>query len=147
MEDQEVRRRLKVFDEAELAKLNKAIIIKGNPKYLRNFRVKRLSQAFYNEIRRILEEKGYVVEFDDGKPYTSPKVFAAVWVAHSRGIDRLRFGPDRITKIVLQTMDHDQEFESNDERGLSRWHYQLSDKDRELLAALPDVRHLQNEGD
>lgn len=129
----------KVFDAADEAKLKVAIIIKGNPKYLRNFRVKRLATLFYGEIRRILEEKGYTVEYDDGKPYTSPKVFAAVWVAHSRGIDRLRFAPDRIKTIALQTEDHDKEFESNDERGLSRMHYTLSEKDRQTLDALPNV--------
>lgn len=139
MEQVEIDRRLKVFHAAEEAKHKLAIIIKGNPKYLRNFRVKRLATLFYGEIRQILEEKGYAVEYDDGKPYTSPKVFAAVWVAHSRGIDRLRFGPDRIMKIALQTEDHDKEFESNDARGLSRLHYMLSDKDRDQLAALPDV--------
>ena len=79
------------------------------------------------------------MEFDEGKPYTIPKVYRAVWIAHSRGIDRLRFAPSRVKTIALQTKDHDQKFETNDERGMSPLHYQLSDADRAAIAALPDV--------
>lgn len=116
-----------------------AIIIKGNPKYLRDRAVKPMAEQFYAEIAQILQDKGYQVEFDPGLPYTLPKVYAAVWVAHSRGIDRLRFAPKRIKTIALQTKEHDQHFETLDERGLSPLHYELSDTDRKNLAALPDI--------
>lgn len=116
-----------------------AIIIKGNQLYLRNHRVKPLAEKFYGEIKQILEARGYRVEFNSGAPYTTPKIYAAVWVAHSRGIDRLRFARKSTITIALQTKDHDQEFESNDDRGLSPLHYELSDADRAALQALPVV--------
>ena len=116
-----------------------AIIIKGNPKYLRNHKVKPMAIKFYAEIEKILEDKGYVVEFDAGLPYTLPKVFAAVWVAHSRGIDRLEYAPNGVKTIALETKDHDKEFQTLDERGLSPLHYQLSDKDKQALHALPTL--------
>lgn len=55
-----------------------AIIVKGNSKYIRSHRMKRLAQVFYDEIRTILQAKGYTVEFDEGKAYTLPKVWAGV---------------------------------------------------------------------
>lgn len=116
-----------------------AIIIGGNPKYLRKLKIRPLAEKLYAEIEQLLREKGYEVEFDEGKPYTIPKVYSAVWIAHSRGIDRLRFAPARVKTIALQTKDHDQKFETNDERGMSPLHYQLSDADRAAIAALPDV--------
>lgn len=118
---------------------NLAIIVKGNPKYIRTHRMKRLAQVFYDEIRAILRAKGYTVEFDEGKAYTLPKVWAGVWVAHSRGIDRLRFAPKTVKTVALQTRDSEGEFDTNDERGFSALHYQLSEADRKALAALPNV--------
>jgi hypothetical protein len=115
-----------------------AIIIKGNPKYLRMPKVKPLAVKFYDELQSLLEAKGYEVEFDAGKAYTHPKMYAAVWIGHSRGIDRLRFARSSTKTIALQTKDHDQEFETNDERGTSPLHYELSDADRAAIAALPN---------
>jgi hypothetical protein len=121
-----------------------AIIIKGNPKYLRQPKIKPLAAKFYAEIEQLLREKGYEVEFDAGKPYTAPKMYAAVWIGHSRGIDRLRFARRSTATIALQTKDHDQEFESNDERGTSPLHYELSDADRAAIAALPNHVNKEN---
>lgn len=117
-----------------------AIIIKGNNKYTGNHRVKPIARAFYAEIQQILETKGYRVEFDAGLPYTVPKIYSDVWVAHSRGIDRLRFAPAGVKTIALQCKDHDLEFKGNSERGLSPLHYELSDADRAALDALPAVQ-------
>jgi hypothetical protein len=114
-----------------------AIIIKGNSKYTGNHRVKPLARAFYEEIKQILENKGYRVEFDAGLPYTIPKIYSKVWVGHSRGVDRLRFAPKGVQTVALQCMDHDQEFKSVTERGMSPLHYQLSDADRANLEAIP----------
>jgi hypothetical protein len=114
------------------------VIIKGNPKYLRQLKIRPLAEHFYAVIKSMLVAKGYEVEFDEGKPYTIPKVYAAVWIGHSRGIDRLRFAPTRVKTIALQTKDHDQDFKSNDERGLSPLHYELSDADQTAIAALPN---------
>lgn len=117
-----------------------AIIIKGNPKYLRNHKVKPMAEKFYAEIKQLLEAKGYEVEFDPGKPYTLPKIFAAVWIGHSRGIDRLRFAPQRVKTIALQTQDHTKTFKTLDEHGLDPSHYELSDADRAAINALPNVK-------
>lgn len=111
---------------------NLAIIITGNPKYLRQPKIRPLAQEFYDEIQKLLAEKGYVVEFDPGKPYTSPKMYAAVWIGHSRGIDRLRFAKGSTKTIALQTKDRDQE-------SRFEWHYQLSDADRAAIATLPTI--------
>lgn len=113
-----------------------AIIVKGNPKYLNNEKVKPLAEALYAEIKKILEEKGYAVEFDAGKEYTQPREGAAVWIGHSRGIDRLRFAPKGVKTIELQTMDHGKKYKSHDEQGLDPDHYRLSPKDRQALNAL-----------
>lgn len=118
-----------------------AIIIKGNPKYLRLPKIKPLAAKFYAEIEQLLKDKGYTVEFDPGTPYTHPKMYADAWIGHSRGIDRLRFAKSSTKTIALQTKDHDQEFETNDERGASPLHYELSDADQAAIAALPDVKN------
>lgn len=115
-----------------------AIIIKGNPKYLRQLKIRPLAAKFYEEIEQMLRDKGYEVEFDAGAPYTAPKMYADVWIGHSRGIDRLRFAKRSTRTIALQTKDHDQKFETNDERGTSPLHYRLSDADRAAIAALPN---------
>lgn len=59
-----------------------AVIVKGNPRYLRHPDVKRMADAFYADIRRRLAAQGFRVAFDPGKPYTSPDAHAAVWVGH-----------------------------------------------------------------
>jgi hypothetical protein len=114
-----------------------AVIVTGNPKYLENEKVKSLADKFYNEIEVILKDKGYEVVRDSGKEYTEPTHTAKVWIGHSRGIDRLRFAPDDITTIPLQTNDYKKEYKSNDERGLSKEHYELSDNDIQALNELP----------
>ena len=68
----------------------KAVVIKGNPKYLKD--EKQLSDQFYRDISNHLKSHGYTVEFDAGTPYTVPPK-ADFWVAHSRGMSRLRFAP------------------------------------------------------
>jgi hypothetical protein len=113
-----------------------AIIVKGNPKYLKNEKVKPLAQALYSEIQRILEAKGYTVEYDEGKEYTQPRDGAQVWIGHSRGVDRLRFAAKGVKVIALQTLDHAKTYKSNDEQGLDPDHYKLSPADRKALNAL-----------
>ena len=71
-----------------------AVIIKGNPKYLKN-RV-----DFYDEIKEFLESLGYSVKFDDGLPKTSPPK-ADLWIGHRRGADRLEGAvPDYATAVL-----------------------------------------------
>lgn len=66
-----------------------AVIIKGNPKFIEDDID---ADNFYKEIGAYLETLNYEVSFDTGEPYTSPKN-AALWIGHSRGVDRLRFAP------------------------------------------------------
>lgn len=114
-----------------------AVIVKGNPKYLNMPANVPLAEAFYTEIQTILEKRGYDVAFDPGIEYTSPDETAAVWIGHSRGIDRLRFAPATVKTIALQTEDHTKSYASHDERGVDPLHYKLSAQDRQALALLP----------
>jgi len=110
-----------------------AVIIKGNPKYLRMPKIKPLAIAFYAEIKQLLIARGFRVTFDPGKEYTSPDKTAKAWIAHSRGIDRLRFAPKTVQTIALQTKDHTKTYKNHDERGVDPLHYQLSDADRTAI--------------
>ncbi len=64
-----------------------AVIITGNPRYIKN---NPKAETFYRDIEDHLSALGYTVQRDPGEPYTSP-VFADLWIGHSRGADRLRF--------------------------------------------------------
>ena len=105
-----------------------AIIIKGNPKYLDNPAVQDLARTFYGNIEATLESNGFRVEYDAGEPYTTPKD-AAVWVAHSRGIDRIQYAPAGVLTVALETKSND---------GLSPDHYILSLTDKLELNMLTD---------
>lgn len=113
-----------------------AVIVKGNPKYLEDPKVSSLAKKFYAEIAAILRDKGYRVAFDAGEPFTQPDESAAVWVGHSRGIDRLRFAPRGVKCIELTTNDTHHVHGDNDRTGTDPQHYQLSEKDRRALQSL-----------
>ena len=117
----------------------KAVIVKGNQKYIEHPSIKPLADRFYSEIKTILESKGYEVSFDAGDDHTVPDETAAVWIGHSRGIDRLRFANPDIRTIKLQTQDSTRIFADNDERGRDPSHYQLSSDDRDKLSELAIV--------
>ena len=117
----------------------KAVIVKGNQKYIEHPSIKPLADRFYGEIRTILESKGYEVCFDAGNDYTVPDEAAVVWIGHSRGIDRLGFANPGIRTIKLQTQDSTKTFTNNDERGSDPSHYQLSSGDRDKLSELAIV--------
>lgn len=119
----------------------KAIIVKGNPKYLKDPEVSELAKKFYEEIKKLLEKKGFAVSFDPGEPFTSPDEAAAVWVGHSRGIDRLRFAPPHIQTIALETKEDMSKYQKNDQatndrRGKDPQHYELSDNDKKKINSL-----------
>jgi 8-oxo-dGTP pyrophosphatase MutT (NUDIX family) len=101
-----------------------AIIVKGNPLYLD--RNRELADAFYGEVESILVSKGFEVRYDAGEPYTLPDRSADLWVAHSRGEDRLRFAPKDVKTLKLVTKAYD---------GDDPLHYQLNPE---------DLHHLQN---
>lgn len=78
----------------------RAIIVQGNPRYIRgNPKAKR----YYEKIEKYLERKGFDVEFDAGAPYTQPEE-AALWVGHSRGVDRLRFAPPMTRTLAFGSL-------------------------------------------
>ena len=110
-----------------------AIVIKGNPKYLDDPRVQAWARALYGEVQRLLEARGYEVEFDEGAPYTQPREGAAVWVGHSRGIDRLRFVPAQVKTVALETLGGEAGF---DAQGLDPNHYKLSVADLKALGEI-----------
>lgn len=113
-----------------------AIIVKGNPKYLDDPAIHPMAERFYKEIKDILVSRGYEVRFDPGFPHTCPDETAVLWIGHSRGIDRLRFAPDRIRTYALQTNDHSKTYQDPDQKGYDPDHYELSDVDRSFLEQL-----------
>lgn len=112
------------------------VIVTGNPKYLNNVKVKDMAETFYSDIKNILINKGYRVEFDPGLDYTHPDESAKAWIGHSRGIDRLRFAPKSVKTLELQTMDHGKKYNNKDDQGLDPDHYKLSPKDIKALDLL-----------
>lgn len=65
-----------------------AVIILGNPDKMKG--MERLANQYYEEIAQYIESKGFGVETDPGEPKTCPRMDAAFWVGHSRGVDRIR---------------------------------------------------------
>lgn len=112
-----------------------AVIVKGNPKYITDPKVKNKADAFYSRIKVIMEQKGYRVSYDAGEERTRPDVTADVWIAHSRGIDRLRFAPDGVRTYALETKGTT-EGKTNDQIGFDPEHYLLSEADIKELRAL-----------
>lgn len=112
------------------------VIITGNPKYLNDIKVKDMAKSFYNEIKNILTDKGYRVEFDAGLDYTHPDKAAKIWIGHSRGISRLKFAPKGIKTLELQTLDYSKKYSKPDDQGLDPDHYKLSPKDIKELDQL-----------
>jgi len=109
-----------------------AVIVKGNPKYLDDPKIRPMAEAFYAKVQALLEPR-YDVRFDAGRPFTHPDLKAALWVGHSRGIDRLQYAIKGIKTIALQTQDHDQFYENDDARGRDPKHYELSEHDIQVL--------------
>jgi hypothetical protein len=109
-----------------------AVIIMGNPRYIDDPKLRTKAMAFYMKVKMFLTPR-YEVKFDSGKPFTLPDTKAALWVGHSRGIDRLQYAPKGIRTIALQTQDHDQVYGSDDERGRDPKHYELSAQDIKAL--------------
>lgn len=121
----------------ESVRLPLAIIIKGNPKYLHDPKVALIAQAYYRQIKSLLESRGYRVEFNSGAPRTIPKTSAVLWVAHSRGIDRLQYAPAGVKTLQLQPPVADgADQASRDACGLNPDHYKLSEIDIKNLSSI-----------
>lgn len=105
-----------------------AIIVTGNPLYLEHSDIKPLAHKFYSDIESRLVNKGFEVKYDPGHNMTLPDTSAQVWVGHSRGHSRLRFGPENIRKIYLKT--------NNELEGMHPDHYSLHTSDIKNLDSL-----------
>lgn len=82
----------------------KAIIIKGNPKYINNT----IAKGYYKSIETFLKENGVsVVEYDPGNQFTIPKLDADIFVAHSRGCERKQYMPKDKQSVFLKFGDPD----------------------------------------
>jgi hypothetical protein len=74
-----------------------AIIIKGNP----NRKQPKTPGNLYPKLKKYLQDQGFQVEFDEGKPHTTPNINAQLWIGHSRGAGRLKFAPKHIITISI----------------------------------------------
>lgn len=114
-----------------------AVIVKGNEKYITDKTIKPMADKFYNEVKKILEAKGYAVEFDRGLAYTSPRGDARVWLGHSMGVDRLQYAPKGITTLEIKSLSPiPVDKKLYDQNGSNPKHYQLSDDDIKNINAL-----------
>jgi len=119
------------------SKQKTAVIIKGNPKYIKN---NSKAAKFYEKLSNLLETLGYEVTFDPGESYTEPKL-ADIWVGHSRGVDRLRFAPKGIKTIGIGAQDFPGAINhpnDNPQKGKepTQAHYELTDEMCEKLTKL-----------
>tara|TARA_B100000929_G_scaffold222606_1_gene178923 strand:+ start:436 stop:840 length:405 start_codon:yes stop_codon:yes gene_type:complete len=65
----------------------KAIIVKGNPKFIRSS----LAKDYYSQIETFLLDNGVKeVSFDPGEDFTCPDRSADFYIGHSRGAGRIR---------------------------------------------------------
>lgn len=112
------------------------IIIKGNMDRLLTESIRKIADNFYNNIKQQLENKHYQVEFDAGLPYTLPNTNAFMWLAHSRGVDRLRFAPKH---IITRELFCKSNLKNKDDNANNPLHYQLSDDDKEFLNKIPPL--------
>lgn len=64
------------------------VIIMGNPDKMHG--MEKLAETYYNAIAGWVKDEGFAVEFDPGEPMTCPNPNATFWIAHSRGVDRVR---------------------------------------------------------
>lgn len=123
----------------KLALNRTAIIIKGNPKYIKD---NIMADKFYQDLKNFLEEQKYIVKFDAGKPYTLPEK-ATVWVGHSRGADRLDFAPKEIKTIAIgapfneESINHSKDnvktFDSKKPYKPNKYHFILTDEMKEKI--------------
>lgn len=130
-----------------------AVIVKGNPKYINDPKIKPFADKFYNRIAKILIKQGYSVEFDDGLPNTHPNLNAQLWIGHSMGIDRLdrseiiqklrckgknqpKWCLRQIKFIRLETKDFNKIYKNYDEKSKHPDHYLLSRNDLVTLKSL-----------
>lgn len=114
----------------------KAVIIKGNPKFIEGPH-KEYADKFYGQLHDHIKNKGFDVEFHAGEPYTTPPP-ADLWVGHSRGADRLRFAAPDTKTIALGSsrpgaVNHPDDTVMGPGQEPTLAHYQFTDEMRKEL--------------
>lgn len=66
----------------------RVVIIKGNPAKMVG--QEQVADTYYRSIADYVTKKGFDVSFDDGEPMTCPDLNVVFWIAHSRGVERIR---------------------------------------------------------
>lgn len=102
-----------------------AYVIKGNPKAMEADPA--AYDAFYNAVKKYMEDQGVSTDFDAGEPHTQPPG-GRYWIGHSRGADRLRFAPEGVRTLRLD----DYEAAPHPDPG----HYTFNDEQRAAIARL-----------
>lgn len=136
--------------------LNKtAVVIGGNPKYIKN---NPQASVFYKELIKYLESLGFATMFDSGAPYTSPPR-ADLWVGHSMGADRLEGAvPEYATYAVALGVPDPEAFQQENYFAINhpddqpelgktplREHYILTEDMKVLLASISEELNKTNE--
>ena len=164
-EIEELMRRIRALRSSSKPR---AVIIKGNPAYIKD---NPRAEAFYEELKQLISEAGYEPTFDEGKPHTLPDESAALWVGHSRGIDRLRFAPPGVKTLAVDKFEEGyaereaQNLRLMREAGYKSWadwpidkrpqptdaHYSVTDSLRKAIRAVSlenaEVRHAASDAD
>jgi hypothetical protein len=95
---------IEILGEKKASNSRRAVVIKGNPKYIEG---NEEADEFYAKVEEYLKELGYDVDLDPGEPYTQPEDGYDMWVGHSRGGDRLRFAPEGVKTLLLDDYEED----------------------------------------
>lgn len=98
----------KLTKNAQTEDIYTATLIIGDVKHIDTVE----EENFYIEVGEYLEEIGFTVQYDAGLPYTepSPACDSSIWIAHSRGADRLRFAPSNVITLELESNNGHFEF-------------------------------------
>jgi hypothetical protein len=120
----------------------KAVIVKGNPRFIRG---NQEARRFYLKLAAFLRCLDYLPAFDRGEDLTLPDGATSTWIGHSCGAGRLRFAPAHVSVQALDSLDpgainhpEDDVFTSFHLTGdlPPHAHYVLTDEMREAIATL-----------
>lgn len=115
--------------------MKKAVIIKGNPKYVEE---NNEAERFYAQIKKFLENLGYEVTMDPCLPHTLPPK-ANLWIGHSMGVFRLRFAPKGVKTLALgdnspRAINHPKDTATPPDR----YHYIFTKKMKDTIKDIKD---------
>lgn len=127
----------------------KAIIVKGNPKFIQDKRAK----DYYQEIKAFLVKHGVSkVGFDPGEDFTCPDKTADIYIGHSRGAGRIRCMKTGEEWRFLQFGDpdgimhpKDREWHDNPVGNPPNEHFHFIEEQKEAIVKL--INKLNKKGD